>query len=96
MASSTWHYFSSLGVPIMDFYGMSECTGPQTVALPNCFRRGFCGRALPGFEMRLDHVEGRDGEGEGEVWFRGRHVMMGYLDDPEKTKEAIDPNGWLR
>ena len=97
MASSTWRYFASLNLPIMDFYGMSECTGPQTVAVPSAFRSGFCGPSMAGCELRLEHVAGRDGEGEGEVLYRGRHVMMGYLDDPVKTREALEARGgWLR
>lgn len=32
----------------------------------------------------------------GEVWVRGYNVMLGYWGDPEKTAEAITPNGWFR
>lgn len=46
-----------------------------------------CGRAVPGMETRI-------GEG-GELLVRGDHVMLGYLDDPEATAEAIDADGWL-
>ena len=41
----------------------------------------------------------RDGtaiaEEDGEVIFRGRHVMMGYMYNEKATKETIDPEGWL-
>jgi acyl-CoA synthetase (AMP-forming)/AMP-acid ligase II len=45
------------------------------------------GRAIPGVETRI-------GEG-GELLVRGDIVMLGYLDDPEATAEAIDADGWL-
>jgi HIP---CoA ligase len=47
-----------------------------------------CGRAAAGFEVRL-------AEGTGEVLLRGPNMMLGYLDDPAATSEAIDPGGWL-
>jgi len=47
-----------------------------------------CGRAVPGMETRID-------DETGELLVRGDHVMLGYLDDPAATAEAIDPDGWL-
>lgn len=32
---------------------------------------------------------------QGEVWARGHHVMLGYWEDEQKTKEAIE-NGWFK
>jgi acyl-CoA synthetase (AMP-forming)/AMP-acid ligase II len=46
-----------------------------------------CGRAVAGFETRI-------GE-QGELLLRGPNVMLGYLDDDEATKAAIDADGWL-
>ncbi|MBZ5736262.1 FadD3 family acyl-CoA ligase [Nocardioides sp. TRM66260-LWL] len=46
-----------------------------------------CGRAIPGMETRI-------GE-DGELLVRGPFVMLGYLDDPAATAEAIDADGWL-
>ena len=46
-----------------------------------------CGRAIPGVETRI-------GDG-GELLVRGDIVMLGYLDDPAATAEAIDADGWL-
>jgi len=57
-----------------------------------------CGRAVPGIEVRIAAVGGNEplpaGE-EGELLLRGDNVMLGYLDDPEATAEAIDRDGWL-
>lgn len=50
-----------------------------------------CGRAIPGMETRID---GDPAEG-GELLVRGDFVMLGYLDDPAATAEAIDADGWL-
>ena len=40
-------------------------------------------------------MSGRDKPGEGEICYRGRHIMMGYMKDEKKTAEAIDADGWL-
>ncbi len=57
-----------------------------------------CGRAVPGVEVRIAAVGTNDalptGE-EGELLIRGDIVMLGYLDDPAATAEAIDADGWL-
>jgi acyl-CoA synthetase (AMP-forming)/AMP-acid ligase II len=46
-----------------------------------------CGRAVAGFETRIGD--------QGELLLRGPNVMLGYLDDEEATKAAIDAEGWL-
>ena len=51
-----------------------------------------CGRAIPGMEIRIASQEGRS---DGELLVRGDYVMLGYLDDPAATAEAIDADGWL-
>ncbi|MET3960134.1 acyl-CoA synthetase (AMP-forming)/AMP-acid ligase II [Marmoricola sp. OAE513] len=57
-----------------------------------------CGRAIPGAEVRIATVGTNEavpaGE-EGELLVRGDIVMLGYLDDPAATAEAIDADGWL-
>ncbi|HWI42844.1 MAG TPA: FadD3 family acyl-CoA ligase [Nocardioides sp.] len=52
-----------------------------------------CGRAIPGMETRIDSPDPETGAGE--LLVRGDFVMLGYLDDPAATAEAIDADGWL-
>jgi len=95
---SVLEFFSSLGINVLELYGMSECTGPTTMSHQGPGKGwsiGSCGRPMPGTELKIEHVKGRDPVGHGEICFRGRHIMPGYLYDEKKTKEAIDAEGWL-
>jgi long-chain acyl-CoA synthetase len=65
---------------------MSENTGPMTFERFKV-KAGTVGRALPGVELEIFP--------DGEVCCRGGLVFQGYLNDPEKTAEAIDEDGWL-
>lgn len=91
----TLNFFGALGIPVDEVYGMSECAGPTTLGVPTARKFGSCGKIMPGCEIKLEHQEGRDKEGEGEICYRGRHIMMGYMNNPEKTRETIDADGWL-
>lgn len=79
----------SLGIPITEIYGMSECTGPATLSLPLPFkfRTGWAGQALNGTQIATAD--------DGEVLMRGRHVFKGYYKNETATKETVDSYGWL-
>ncbi|GGK59772.1 AMP-binding protein [Nocardia camponoti] len=71
-------------------YGLSEASGFGTMCRADddaATIAGTCGRPIAGFELRLSDA--------GEVLLRGPNVMLGYLDDPAATAEAIDADGWL-
>lgn len=95
ISKDTLKFFGNLGIDVLELYGMSECTGPQTICRPDYHKMGSCGPNLPGVELKIFHEQGRDKENEGEICFRGRHIMMGYMKDAAKTREAIDEKGWL-
>lgn len=95
IATEVLAYFGSLDIHVVEVYGMSENTGVMTVGTMDKVRPGTCGTPVDGTELRIDHVPGRDKEGEGEVCVRGRHVMLGYMYDAEKTRATIDDNGFL-
>ncbi|MGN6161889.1 MAG: FadD3 family acyl-CoA ligase [Marmoricola sp.] len=81
---------SELGIAdVLTAFGMTEAVvvtmcrpgdDAHTIATTN-------GRAVPGMEIRAGD---RD-----ELLVRGDNVMLGYLDDPEATAQAIDSDGWL-
>lgn len=80
-------WFQAIGVPLSEVYGMSENAGAMTWA-PIKIKPGTVGPAVPGTEVRLAE--------DGEVICRGPHVFQGYLNDPEKTAEALSADGWLQ
>ncbi|KFO64679.1 Long-chain-fatty-acid--CoA ligase ACSBG2, partial [Corvus brachyrhynchos] len=88
----TLEFFLSLNIPVLELYGMSESSGPHTISLPHAFKLGSCGKELTGCHT-LIHKPDKDGVGE--ICFSGRHIFMGYLNMEDKTKEAIDGDGWL-
>ncbi|XP_071584087.1 long-chain-fatty-acid--CoA ligase ACSBG2 isoform X1 [Heliangelus exortis] len=88
----TLEFFLSLNIPVLELYGMSESSGPHTISLPQAFKLTSCGKEITGCRTLIHKP---DGDGVGEICFSGRHIFMGYLNMEEKTKEAIDEDGWL-
>jgi long-subunit acyl-CoA synthetase (AMP-forming) len=80
-------FFSGLGLPICEGYGMTECSAVATLNLPGEQRLGTVGRPVPGVDIAL--------AGDGEVLIRSAGVMVGYRGQPEATAAAVDAGGWL-
>jgi long-subunit acyl-CoA synthetase (AMP-forming) len=80
-------FFAAIGIPICEVWGMSELSSVATLVPQEKLRLGTVGPAIPGVEVRLAD--------DGEVLVRGETVMAGYRNQPEKTAETIDPDGWL-
>jgi acyl-CoA synthetase (AMP-forming)/AMP-acid ligase II len=85
------------GLPIVEGYGLSECTCAATInPLHGARKPGTVGLPLLGNDVALLDDTGRIGrDGRGEVVVRGPNVMRGYLNRPAETAAAI-VDGWLR
>ena len=81
-------FFRSIGVPLYELYGMTECCGPATTNIPGYDKIGSVGRAFTGVEVRIDDF--------GELFLRGGNVASGYYRDPKATSQAFSDDGWLR
>ena len=87
IAPETLDFFPGLGIPLVELWGMSEVTGAGILNPPDRPRVGTVGLPLPGLETRLLD--------DGELLVRAPYLTSGYRNDPERTAEAIDADGWL-
>jgi long-chain acyl-CoA synthetase len=85
--NETLAFFTGIGIPIAEVWGMSELSCVASVSHPDDARLGTVGKLLPGLEGKIAD--------DGEYLVRGPLVMKGYRGEPAKTAEAIDPDGWL-
>jgi len=81
------HFFRSLDVKILEGYGLTESTAPATVNLPDKFKIGTTGPALPGVGIRIGD--------DGEIAIKGVNVFGGYWNNAEATAEVMDGD-WFK
>ncbi|WP_199433279.1 AMP-dependent synthetase/ligase [Qaidamihabitans albus] len=87
IAPEALEWVLALGTPVYEVWGMSETSAVALANRPGAFRIGTVGKPLRGTEMRLAD--------DGELLVRGPLVMKGYRNQPDKTAETIDADGWL-
>jgi long-chain acyl-CoA synthetase len=81
-------FFHSLGMLVIEGYGLTETGSSLSVNDPDAFKFGTVGRAVEGCEIRLD--------ADGEILVRSDTVFAGYYKDPEATAAAFTDDGWFR
>ncbi|MFH8616324.1 AMP-dependent synthetase/ligase [Streptomyces sp. NPDC017979] len=80
-------FYLSIGLPLYEVYGMTECAASGIANSPGHMRLGTVGKPKAGMEIRLGD--------DGELLIRSPGVMRGYRNDPARTAEAVDADGWL-
>jgi long-chain acyl-CoA synthetase len=82
-----FEFFSAIGIDICEVWGMSELTSIGTIVPRARPRFGTVGRPIEGLEVKIAD--------DGELLVRGPTVMAGYRNQPQKTADTIDADGWL-
>jgi long-chain acyl-CoA synthetase len=88
LGTNVLEFFHSLGMLVVEGYGLTETASSLSVNDPDDFRFGTVGRAVEGCEIRLDE--------DGEILVRSETVFGGYYKDPEATAAAFTADGWFR
>jgi long-chain acyl-CoA synthetase len=81
-----WYW--SIGVPLVEGYGMTETSGIATINTPDDNRTGTIGRPVPGVSVRIAD--------DGEIQTKGLNNFQGYWRNNEKSAESYTADGWLR
>jgi long-chain acyl-CoA synthetase len=86
LTPETQDYFSMLGIPVLQVYGLTETTGICTMDDPNNVVPGRVGPAISGIEMKLGDND--------EIVVRGPNVLPGYWNRPQQTADVLR-DGWF-
>ena len=90
--SETEKGFNDLGFDVEQGYGLTETAPVIAAETPKCRRLGSIGKKFPSVEVKIDNP---NEEGIGELMAKGPSIMLGYYENEEATKDALDADGWF-
>lgn len=86
--SELLEFFASLGIHLLQGYGLTETGGVAVCERPGGSGRGSVGLPLPGVEVKI--------AGDGEILLRGPSNTAGYRNRADATADLLTADGWLR
>ena len=103
---------TKFGKKVLEGYGLTETSPVSNVNLPDpqaedegaqaialAHRPGSVGQTMPGMAIRLTNPDTGAPvplHESGIIWFKGGNVFTGYLNDPKRSAEVLDAEGWFR
>jgi long-chain acyl-CoA synthetase len=96
LAPEVGEFIDTLGIVVLEGYGLTETTAGGTGSRPHERRIGAVGKALPGMRIEIDKNLTGVGPDEGEIILHGPCVMRGYHNLPDQTKATFTDDGGLR
>jgi long-chain acyl-CoA synthetase len=80
-------FFNSIGVPVLEAYGLTESTAALSTNRWGKAKVGTVGQPFPGIEIKIAE--------DGEILAKGPNIMKGYWNAPDATSQVLSPDGWL-
>src|SRR5207302_9723900 len=81
-------FFRTIGLLVVEGYGLTETSSSCTVNHPDAYRFGTVGEPVVGCQVRLAD--------DGEILVRSQTIFAGYYKDEEATRAAFTDDGWFR
>jgi len=94
IAPEILEFFTGVGVPVYELYGMTENSAIATVNVPGRMKLGTVGEPFGGVQLPDSHF--RIDEATGEIQVKHPGVFAGYWNKPEQTAETFTDDGWLK
>ena len=93
MEKETIQGYYNIGIDAVQGYGLTETSPILTAETDKYHKAGSVGICFPALEMKIiDKSE----DGSGEICAKGASIMLGYYENEELTKKAIDEDGWFK
>ncbi|MFM7531161.1 MAG: AMP-binding protein, partial [Rubrivivax sp.] len=82
-------WYATLGLEVVEVYGMTENCGVSHATLPGTLKPGTVGLPYDGVQSRID-------PNTGEIQMKAPCLMLGYYREPELTRQTFTEDGWLK